>query len=242
MTKQLENMEVNSVSSLLNRTKGYEEAAAEVDFYEESSCQIVKEMDSRILSEIHNHMLKSSDKEHGLIVWYKPDKMRTWHPEPLHLREIVEYFENNSSYESSGHHPFDLMSLSEECQFNIINSRIKRGVVLEEDDDDTETKHLNLDGMRQVCSHYLGNWLDEIAARKIAVEKKQMKAVKYVIEEKMAEIIKASNEIMIDMLSGRVHATNTSGKFFYTIALLRITFLLLVVMLLQFTATLQIFN
>lgn len=85
-------MEVNSISSVLDKTRRCEETSEDEL---KGAASILKEIDHKIMSDIYDHMIKSSDVDHGLIVWIKPDATRTsWNPEPLHLREMVEYFEN----------------------------------------------------------------------------------------------------------------------------------------------------
>lgn len=78
------------------------------------------------------------------------------------------------------------------------------------------TKELDVSGLRQLSDLFLDNWLEEIAARKVAVERKERKPVKFTIEDSMKDILKASNEIMQDAMLGRVHAMDSSGKLTYT--------------------------
>ena len=82
--------------------------------------QLVHELTHDVRTEITEQLLSSSTCDRGLIVWLKPNALRQINPEPIHLKETLDFLISNSHYESSGAHSYDLIGMDENFQYESI--------------------------------------------------------------------------------------------------------------------------
>lgn len=150
-------METNSIAAILSKSALTEaHSPAEVR-------SLMKVIDSRLMESVGQHMLKSSDQTHGLIIWVPPKTGGiSWKPKPLNLQDVVAYFENNPTYKSCGSHIYDLCGKSEDDKLAIIASRIKQKFS-DMPEDKVINKTLDMKSWRELSEKFLDGWLEEIA-------------------------------------------------------------------------------
>ena len=112
--------------------------------------QLVDELTHDVRTEITEQLLCSSTCDKGLIVWLKPNASRHINPEPIHLKETLDFLISNSHYKSSRAHSYDLLGMDENFQYESIVASFAE----ESESTDNVEKDLNLENVLKMQQMY----------------------------------------------------------------------------------------
>jgi len=84
----------------------------------------LKEREELMVTDIARQYVKSNSEDQGLIMWLKPGAVRRINPEPIHLKEVVNYLINDCHYDSTGYDVCEIYELD----LNLKYERVLRAV------------------------------------------------------------------------------------------------------------------
>ena len=130
MSASLLDLELNIINSMMQLT------TLELREIHDASL-LIHEATREVREEITKELLGSSTLDKGFIVWLKPDASRQINPEPIHLKQTLDFLISNSHYKSSGAHSYDLLVMDENFQYESIIASIaeeKESMIIVEKD------------------------------------------------------------------------------------------------------------
>ena len=172
-------------------------------------------LDNELLGNITASLMAKNTAQRGIISWLNPGVSRQLHPEPIHLRQTLQYLIANAKYEMTGHDVFDIFAAPNDlARYALIETRIHEITRGRSDRQDilVEQGELNTDKMKKMWHHFFpGDEYDVIPCAKG-------------LSDAMKDIVQVAKKVLTDILKSRMYATNSNGKLVYTWCLLLFKF------------------
>jgi hypothetical protein len=195
ISSSLKDLEANIIrDNMLNAYRSEDEE------FVKSSSQALADLSDRMLEMITTNLLKQSNSECGVIIWLNPGVCRNIFPEPIRLRETLQYLYKNASFSSTGYDIFDIVDIScERTRFKIIEERIKQAQVTQS-------------SMRGVVKRLDTSNIE--ALYKVFFPRDDIKLCHDIQTSKIdaiQDIEKTAKKIFSDIVNQRMFASDTSG-------------------------------
>lgn len=166
-----------------------------------SARQQLQTMDKAVVDAVTRQLLRTNTAQKGLIMWLKPGVSRNIDPRPIHLEETIAFFEENSSYPSSGKHIFDIHDIENvEDQYSAIDDFVRHGIPTDMSTLPHSRKSLDIAGILQ-------KWRERYGFRRALTPADIAK-----LQIGMKEMTKTSNKMLDDICNRRVRL-NENGKY-----------------------------
>ena len=83
----------------------------------QESKETIRSIDDKLISEISDQLKQANTAEAGLIMWLNTGVSRDIKPEPLHLKQTLQFLIDNKEYLSTGNDVYDLYGCTIDEQY-----------------------------------------------------------------------------------------------------------------------------
>ena len=119
LSKTLQAMELNICDSILRGTSEVERAEAILEDTHKTVDALTEAKDV-VTSSLCSHLIQQNTAKRGVIAWVKSGASRNFNPEPLLLREALQFLALRESYSSTGYDIYDIFEKELDEQYDII--------------------------------------------------------------------------------------------------------------------------
>jgi hypothetical protein len=146
---------------------------------------------------------KSNTPQRGLIIWLNPGISLDINPEPLHLRNTVQFLKENISYHAGKCDVYDIFDLDVDTQYDMISRQLLNS--------NTRSEHLvpKLNSEMELVLDRMHATLDQYPAP--APAPAPAKRMQTTLEGRMNDISATASTVFTDILNNRISATDSEG-------------------------------
>ena len=112
-------MELTICDSILKGTSKIENMDAVLEDTHKTVDSLTEAKDV-VTGALSSHLIQQNTAKRGIIAWVKPGAYRNFNPEPILLKEAMQYLALNESYNSTGHDVYDIFEKDVNEQYDII--------------------------------------------------------------------------------------------------------------------------
>jgi hypothetical protein len=84
----------------------------------------IRAIEQDLVSAVSRELIRTNHSTRGLILWLNPGVSRDIKPEPIYLRQTIQYMRSNCDYDSDGFDIYDLYNFSENYQYDKILEKL----------------------------------------------------------------------------------------------------------------------
>jgi hypothetical protein len=191
MCSQLESLELSACQGMISN----DDYKNQLDSSKMARQRLESEASAQY-TELSTNLLSNNSSQEGIITFFKPNVTLVVYPEPINLKEALQYLINHEDYESTGFELYDFIGESVNVQFDKIMKILRhenRGELLE-----PKSKKLSFQPYLRMKDLYYPD-----------------SSVKYKkLVDSMAPIIKTSTAILEQVISGSIKVTHSTGTNF----------------------------
>lgn len=181
----------------------------DIQFLRHSRKSIVA-LDDELLGNITASLLAKNTAQRGIISWLNSGVSRDIRPEPIHLRQTLQYLIENAKFEMTGHDVFDIFAApNDSTRYALIESRLhetirgrgdRQEILIEQGELDTEK-------MKSLWQQFFP---DEPYGATSTADK--------VLHSSVNDIATVAKKVFVDILKSRMYATNSAGELIFALA------------------------
>ena len=162
----------------------------------------IASLDDELLGSIRTSLLSRNTAERGIISWLNAGVSRNINPEPIHLRQTIQYLIANAKFDRTGYDIFEIDAAPNDAvRYALIETRLRANAAGKSDRHDKISHgELVTDKMKSMWQRFFqGEAYDDRPADTT-------------LQSSINDIVQVAKKVFIDIFKSRMYATSGTGK------------------------------